>query len=258
MNESISYDWAADLYDRSRDFPEEIAAHGIPAILETAGPGRLLDVGTGTGRFSIPLWKAGADLVGIDLSAKMMARLREKSPPARLAQADASCLPFAADSFDAVTTSHVMHLVGPWREALGEFRRVLKPGGVYINSYSERQRNPIREQIRDYWQRCLTARGAVLRRPGIRDGKELQDELLEMGAKLRHVEVIHFIQTGSLREAIERIAARTHSNTLDVPDEIFAAGVRDLRAWAAREFDDLDTPLEEDACFVLDVARFEA
>ena len=54
MNESLSYDWAADFYDRSRDFPEPIATRGIQALLETAGPGRILDVGTGTGRFSVP------------------------------------------------------------------------------------------------------------------------------------------------------------------------------------------------------------
>ena len=95
----------------------------IEAILETAGQGaKILDVGTGTGRVSVPLLKRDADLIGCDLSLNMMEVLRRKVPSARLAQADAAFLPFPSKSFDAVTTCHVMHLVGPWREALREYR----------------------------------------------------------------------------------------------------------------------------------------
>src|SRR5512137_1155289 len=117
MVDSISFDRAADFYDQTRDFPEPVANQGVQAILDAAGPGaRILDAGTGTGRVSVPLLKRGATLFGIDLSARMMSRLKGKFPPARLAQADVSRLPFGGKTFDAVLTCHVMHLVGPWRE----------------------------------------------------------------------------------------------------------------------------------------------
>src|SRR5689334_24267582 len=112
MTNSISFDRAAHFYDRTRLLHEPIAKHGIQAILDLTGPkARVLDVGTGTGRISIPLLERGLDLIGCDLSAKMLMRLQEKRPSARIVQADASLLPFPASHFDVVLTVHVMHLI---------------------------------------------------------------------------------------------------------------------------------------------------
>ncbi len=97
MTSSISFDRAADFYDQTRDLAEPVATHGIPALLRLLSPregGRILDVGIGTGRIAVPLMNLGADVVGIDLSLKMMAKLRQKNPAVRIAQADASLLPF--------------------------------------------------------------------------------------------------------------------------------------------------------------------
>ena len=132
---SVSFDRAADFYDQTRDLAEPVATHGLPALLDLLSPhGRILDVGIGTGRIAVPLINLGADMIGVDLSLKMMAKLRQKQPTVRIAQADAAQLPFPAPTFDAALTTHVLHLIGPWREALHEFKRVIKPGGVYINA----------------------------------------------------------------------------------------------------------------------------
>ncbi len=134
MNSSRSFDQAAESYDQTRPLFDVTADVGIRALLEAAGPGaRILEVGTGTGRISIPLLERGADLVGCDLSAKMLARQREKYPSARLLQSDAVFLPFPSGHFDVVMVVHVMHLIGPWREALREFKRVLRTGGAFLN-----------------------------------------------------------------------------------------------------------------------------
>src|SRR5215510_15678751 len=132
MNPSRSFDRAADIYDQTRPLLEPIK-HGLQTILDIISPkARVLDVGTGTGRISIPLLERGLDLIGCDISSKMLRRLQDKFPAARIAQADASLLPFPNNQFDAVLTVHVMHLIPPWREALREFRRVLAPGGTYL------------------------------------------------------------------------------------------------------------------------------
>jgi ubiquinone/menaquinone biosynthesis C-methylase UbiE len=172
---SQSFDRAASIYDQTRPLPEATATKGIQAILDITGPEALvLDVGTGTGRISIPMLKRGARLVGCDLSMKMLLRLQEKFSSARLAQADAADLPFPANYFDALLTVHVMHLVGPWREALREFRRVLKPGGAYLNirTYEPAGTSP-REQIRDFWRNWVSARGIDVRHPGAQNRTEL-------------------------------------------------------------------------------------
>src|SRR6185369_6050073 len=101
MSNSRSFDRAADIYDQTRLLLDPIAKNGIQAILDLIGPnGRVLDVGTGTGRISVPLLERGVDLIGCDLSARMLRRLQEKLPSARIAQADASLLPFPTAHFD--------------------------------------------------------------------------------------------------------------------------------------------------------------
>ena len=257
MNTSYSFDRAAGYYDQTRDLPEPIATAGIQAILALAGPGRrFLDVGTGTGRISVPLQKVGGDLVGCDFSLKMMKLQRQKFPASRLAQADASRLPFPAGHFDALLTCHVMHLVGPWGQALQEYRRVLKPGGVYINAHTERVGGSIRRQIREFWEERVASSGANSQRPGVRDDEELAAELVAMGADLKKIEVVRFLRSITPRGVIQRLADRTQSATWYIPDEQFEVSIWALWEWAGRQFPDLDHEYQEEAQFVLDVARF--
>src|SRR5262245_37492145 len=98
MTTSRSFDQAAEYYDNTRPLFDITVDVGIQALLDAAGEGaRFLEVGTGTGRIGIPLQQRGADLVGCDLSARMLMRQREKYPSARLVQSDAVFLPFASD-----------------------------------------------------------------------------------------------------------------------------------------------------------------
>jgi ubiquinone/menaquinone biosynthesis C-methylase UbiE len=257
MTDSISFDRAADFYDQTRSFPEPVATQGIQAILDTAGAGaRFLDVGTGTGRVSVPLLKRGADLFGVDLSTKMMAQLRGKFPAARLAQADASQLPFAADTFDVVLTCHVMHLVAPWREALLEYRRVLKPGGKYIDAHSENISESLQIKVRDHWREIIKEHGFTSQHIGARDEKELAGALRSLGAELKEIPVVEYVSTSTVRQEIDRIASRSFSHSWAIPDPVFAESLVELNTWAKKEYPDWDRPFEEKDQFILGVAVF--
>lgn len=257
MNNSTSFDRAADFYDQTRDLPEPVATQGIQAILDTAGEGaRILDAGTGTGRVGVPLLKCGADLFGVDLSARMMSRLRAKFPEARLAQADVSQLPFQKNTFDAILTCHVMHIVGPWREALYEYRRMLRPQGVYINARTEHVGESIREQVRSHWRSQVEGYGVISQRPGVKDEKELHEFLNAMGAKVTQMEVVRFPRSYVIRDVIEGIAKRTFSHSWDVPDDVMDKSLQELQTWAVAEFGSLDNEFMEEASFILDIARF--
>ena len=260
MNTSQSFDRAASIYDQTRPLPEPTATHGLQAILDITGPEAfILDAGTGTGRISIPLLKRGAKLVGCDLSMKMLMRLQEKFSSAQLTQADAALLPFPANYFDALLTVHVMHLVGPWREALHEFRRVLKPGGAYLNIRTyEPVGISIREQIRDSWRSWTSARGIDVRHPGVQNRTELLQELQMMGASLMEVEAVRCTHTYTLAEELERYETRVYSDTWKIPDVIFEASVQELRERLVRDYGSLDGQLEDEVRFAIDVARFES
>jgi ubiquinone/menaquinone biosynthesis C-methylase UbiE len=90
---------------------------------------RLLDIGCGTGQ-SIRVYESRCvGYVGIDLSFEALKLARRKAPSRDWGQADASRLPFADSTFDAVAFSSVLHHIPDFRPALAEAWRVLKSGG---------------------------------------------------------------------------------------------------------------------------------
>jgi len=259
MNNSLSFDRAAGFYDQTRPLPELVAERGIQAILEIAGDrAHILDVGTGTGRVSIPLLERGADLVGCDLSSKMLNRLQAKYASARLAQADASRLPFPTGHFDAVLTVHVIHLISPWQEAVQEFKRVLRAGGVYLNirTYASAGAS-IREKIRTHWRGWVEAHGVQIFQPGVRDFQEFLNELKSLGADLSEIEVMRFPNRFTLQEELDRFNARVYSDAWHIPDDVYEASMQEVPTWVAREYGDLEQSREDEVRFVINVARFD-
>lgn len=102
-------------------------------------PGRVLDVGCGTGRHLLPLAQMGYRMVGVDLSRPMLLMaeqvLREGGAAAHLARADLRRLPFAA-CFDAALCLEsplaYLHEDAALSAALQDLHRALKPGGRLI------------------------------------------------------------------------------------------------------------------------------
>jgi len=89
---------------------------------------KILDVGAGTGRFSLPLAAHGAHVTASDASPAMLEIAREKVLAAGLKVqfqiADALALPFANASYDIVLSSRMLMHVTNWRKALNEMCRV--------------------------------------------------------------------------------------------------------------------------------------
>jgi SAM-dependent methyltransferase len=89
----------------------------------------ILDAGCGTGAAMRYLSPFGT-VTGCDLSALALHFCQQRGL-LRLSQASVTCLPFSDGCFDLVISFDVLccHGVGDYRHALGEFGRVLKPGG---------------------------------------------------------------------------------------------------------------------------------
>ena len=131
FRDAVLYDWE---YRRRRD---DVAFYRMLAA-ERGGP--VLDLGCGTGRLLIPLAGDGFDVVGLDLSASMLARARAKARrrsrelAARtlLLQGDLRALPLRGPFPLAVMAFHtIQHLVDDHEivATLREIRRVLSPDG---------------------------------------------------------------------------------------------------------------------------------
>jgi SAM-dependent methyltransferase len=97
---------------------------------------QVLDVGCGPGNYTRPLAHAagGGLTVGLDASEAMVAAAAERGGGENLAylRGDACALPFGDETFDAVCSVGVIHMVAEPLRALAEMTRVLAPGGRLV------------------------------------------------------------------------------------------------------------------------------
>jgi ubiquinone/menaquinone biosynthesis C-methylase UbiE len=121
-----SYDEVAEAYDRVRSPVHEAPARDLVAAVDLPEGGRLLDVGTGTGLAALSV-EAGL-AVGVDVSMGM-ARVARSRGLERVAVAAAIDLPFRDETFDAVVSAFVLHLVPKYETTLFDMARVLRRGG---------------------------------------------------------------------------------------------------------------------------------
>jgi SAM-dependent methyltransferase len=90
---------------------------------------RVLDVGCGTGIAAAAAHAAGAEVVGLDGAAGMIAIARRQVPGVDFRVGDFNALPFEDSSFEAVISSHALLFADDPVAALREWRRVCRPGG---------------------------------------------------------------------------------------------------------------------------------
>lgn len=97
---------------------------------------KALDLGCGTGIYSVWLAGMGLDVTGIDASSNMLGIAKGKSTAASLnidfLQADIHQLPFADQSFDLVVCNIVLEFVENPPQVVKEALRVLKTGGRFV------------------------------------------------------------------------------------------------------------------------------
>ncbi len=118
---------------RSLHVAESEVEAAIRAALAGRKIGRLVDIGTGTGRM-IELFGAQAEsAIGVDRSPEMLrlarAKLSAANSPADLRQGDMYALPLAAACADVVILHQVLHYAQQPSAAIAEAARLLAPGG---------------------------------------------------------------------------------------------------------------------------------
>ena len=137
------HDAAAHSYDSkwAIDYGETGQRQVVMKLSKALGsePGhyqRSLEVGAGTGYFSLNLLRAGviAEATAIDISSGMLdvlaATAERLGVEVETVQADAERLPFADETFDLVLGHAVLHHLPDLDSAFAEFARVIAPGGT--------------------------------------------------------------------------------------------------------------------------------
>jgi SAM-dependent methyltransferase len=107
-------------------------ARAMRQIRRSAPPGRMLDIGCGTGRLDAMALKRGYDPLGIEISPAMAARAVQRLGPERVRMGRLRELDLPVGSFDlAVGISYMEHEPDPL-PVLRHLRELLKPGGVFL------------------------------------------------------------------------------------------------------------------------------
>lgn len=121
---------------------ENYTRYRLPYIDETyslffsklpEGSTKILDIACGTGKSTEPLVRTGLEIYGVDHDSRMIAEAQkqaaQKNLPIHYAVAAVEHLPYADNTFDAITVGTAFH----WfvnDAAIAEIQRVLKPGGL--------------------------------------------------------------------------------------------------------------------------------
>ena len=105
---------------------------------------RVLDVGCGSGEFLRAMGAIGAHACGIDPAPGMVEVARRVAPLADVRRGGAESLDWPDGSFDVVTAVNALQFADDTVDALGEFARVLAPGGlVAVANWAEGARNDL-------------------------------------------------------------------------------------------------------------------
>lgn len=154
------FDDVAERYDLTNDvlsFGQDRFWRRAVVTAVDARPGeRILDLAAGTGTSSEPFHAAGASVVPCDFSIGMLRVGRRRRADLPFIAGDATRLPFADASFDAVTISFGLRNVHEPDAGLREMLRVTRPGGrLVVCEFSHPTWAPFRTVYLEYLMRAL-------------------------------------------------------------------------------------------------------
>ena len=136
----------------------------VARLLAKESPGRILDVATGSGDLAMAVGKGcpEAKVIGADFCAPML-ECAKKRGLSDLIVADGMHLPFAGESFDALTIGYGLRNMESWAGAISEFSRVVRKGGkLVVLDFSLPQSKWLRVPYRLYLHRVLPSIAGLL------------------------------------------------------------------------------------------------
>src|SRR5689334_5029434 len=143
----------ADVWDQIRSL--HVAESEVERAIDRALPreplGRLVDIGTGTGRMIELFGPRAAQAIGIDRSSEMLRLARVKLEAAgissSLRQGDMYALPLADQSADSIIIHQVLHYAHSPAVAIAEAARVLGPDGtLLVVDFAPHEREELRDR----------------------------------------------------------------------------------------------------------------
>ena len=246
MLDTSDYTPVAPHYDASRNMPEGLLLTCFRRIFAKTGfpkIGRILDVGCGTAQLSLPLIRSGHSVVGVDVSSAMLEIARQKLAPGDAAEfrlGDVRSLEDPDDFYDAVVVSKLFQHVGNWRSAVDELIRVTKDSGHFMHI---NERGAFKHEVRRQFSARCAKRGYTDLYVGIKDRSQLGVYLTQKGAEPLMIKThdLAWEKTITYRAALDHLSLKLHSEFWAVPDEVYAAILKEVQDWARAQPEGEDT-----------------
>jgi SAM-dependent methyltransferase len=194
---------------------------GVAPFVPAARHARILDLGSGTGRFSTLFARAfRAHIVGIDPSRRMLAAARSGGQAANLAYAvgAAERIPLMDETCDIAWLSHVWHHVSDRGACVKELRRILRRGGYVLVRGTFGDRLDGFPALFHYWP---AARDICRQLPTI---AETVSTFAGYAFVLHEHRPVRQITCGSLQEFAERTKLRADTALALISDAEFLVG----------------------------------
>jgi SAM-dependent methyltransferase len=139
------YDTIGRTYDTTRRADPDLT-RCLARLLHLPPNANYLDVGCGTGNYTVALQQLGAQMHGLELSSTMLAKARPKSDRVRWIQGNAESLPFPDRCFDGAIATVTIHHWKSLRPGFDEVFRVMRSGRFVLFTGDHAQMN-------GYWLR---------------------------------------------------------------------------------------------------------
>lgn len=249
LGKTVSFDYAADFYDETRGVPTERLATALRAAMEMAGfrPGEwALEPGVGTARVATVLASLGANVLGVDISTRMLARGAAKREndglhTLHLVLGDIRRRCWRERSFKLVCFVHVLHLIEDWRDALAAAMDGIQPGGYILLLNAGGMR--LVADIEARYHELAEALGHKRQRLGAPDRSAIVAECVGRGYAVRELPKVEWEVQATPFQALERLEGRVASACWDCEDGIHSAVMTEVRQWTAAAYPNLDAPI---------------
>ncbi len=260
--EFLSFDRVAPQYDASRHIPETIMRNAAHLIIQTANLNAhtpMVDAGTGTGRFAVPLVKFGIPVLGIDISHSMLLQAKLKVNPLKydrslFTQSDLRRLPIQSQSCHAALLVHVLHLIVDWKAVLLEIKRILRPGAVLIIATESGKRFPTRE----IYFELARERNMLRHHIGLTDLNEAIPFLKSLEAEITELDNrnMEWTAESSIKDTLQMLGSRLFSQTWAIPENVHQEMMMLTSEWAANRYGSFDIIEKMPAQIMMWCAKF--
>lgn len=246
MSERVDFSANAPIYDARHG--AVVSEDGLERLWLAAGisaGARVLDIGAGTGRVSIPFSIRGCQVVAIEPSIGMLEKLRQKDEEGRVQPlvAEGSGIPFPANAFDVAVIARLLYLTTDWRDILDEAWRALRPDGVLLHEWGNGEIEEVWVRIREEARRLFEeADVAAPFHPGVRSEADVDEHLATLGM-VRDGEVeMGPGPTITPGEFLRRLTEGELSYIWNVPEHVRTETLPKLRHWCEQHLD-LERPV---------------